>query len=46
MLGQIVYETKPNAEKTKTILHLDISGVYFITITIGTEISTKKVIVE
>jgi hypothetical protein len=44
MLGQVVYETKPNAEKTT--LQLDNSGVYFITITAGKEITTQKVIVN
>jgi sugar lactone lactonase YvrE len=42
--GQIVYETKPNTEKT--ILQLDIMGVYFILITSVSETITKKVIVE
>jgi type IX secretion system substrate protein len=44
MLGQIVYEAKPNA--TNTILTLPDAGVYFITLTSDTATSTKKVIVS
>jgi len=44
MLGQIVYEAKPNA--ANTTLTLNNAGVYFITITTGAETSTKKVIVN
>jgi sugar lactone lactonase YvrE len=44
MLGQIMYEAKPQTEKTT--LQLDNSGVYFITITAGKEITTQKVIVN
>jgi uncharacterized repeat protein (TIGR03803 family) len=44
VLGQVVYETKPHT--TNTTLILDKAGVYFITLTSGTSISTKKVIVE
>jgi len=44
MLGQIVYEAKPNTENT--ILKIDNSGIYFITITSGTVTSTKKVIID
>ena len=44
MLGQTVCETKP--QTAHTTLQLDNSGVYFFTITIGTEIHTKKVIVN
>ena len=43
MLGQIVYEAKPNA--TNTTLILTDAGIYFITLTSGTATSTKKVIV-
>ena len=43
MLGQLVYEAKPNA--INTTLTLPDAGVYFITLTSGTEKSTKKVIV-
>jgi hypothetical protein len=44
MLGQIVYEAKPNT--TNTTLTLTDAGVYFITLTSGTQTSTKKVIVS
>lgn len=44
MLGQIVYEAKPNT--INTTLTLTDVGVYFITLTSGTETSTKKVIVS
>jgi sugar lactone lactonase YvrE len=44
MLGQIVYESKP--QSLNTALQIDNVGVYFITITTGKEISTKKVIVN
>ena len=44
MLGQIVYEAKPNT--ANTTLTLNTEGVYFITLTSGTETSTKKVIVS
>jgi hypothetical protein len=44
MLGQTIYETKPRS--VNTTLALDNTGVYFITLTSGTETSTKKVIVS
>ena len=44
MLGQTVYEAKPNT--TNTTLTLNDVGVYFITLTSGTETSIKKVIVS
>ncbi len=44
MLGQLVYEAKPNT--INTTLTLPDTGVYFITLTSGTETSTKKVIVS
>lgn len=44
MLGQIVYEIKPFAEKTT--LQINYAGVYFVTITTGKETSTKKIIVN
>jgi hypothetical protein len=44
MLGQIVYEARPNNENT--ILQINNVGVYFVTITNGKEVSTKKVIVN
>jgi hypothetical protein len=44
LLGQIVYETKPQA--TNTTLQLDNAGVYFIAITCGKETSVKKVVVN
>ncbi len=45
MLGQVVYEAKPNAT-TNATLQLTNAGVYFISITAGKELSTKKVIVS
>ncbi|HXU25850.1 MAG TPA: FG-GAP-like repeat-containing protein [Bacteroidia bacterium] len=44
MLGQVIYETKPNTENAT--LQLNNAGVYFVTITNGKEVSTKKVIVN
>jgi hypothetical protein len=44
MLGQIVYEAKPNT--TNTTLTLPDAGVYFITLTSGTTTNTQKVIVS
>ncbi len=44
MLGQIVYEAKP--QTTNTALTLTNAGIYFITLISGTEMSTKKVIVS
>jgi sugar lactone lactonase YvrE len=44
MIGQIVYEAKPNAENTT--LQLTDNGVYFVTITTDKGISTKKIIVN
>lgn len=44
MLGQTVYETKLNT--VNTTLQLKDAGVYFVTITVGTETITKKVIVD
>ncbi|HXD92565.1 MAG TPA: T9SS type A sorting domain-containing protein [Bacteroidia bacterium] len=44
IIGQTIYEAKPNSENT--ILNIDNSGVYFVTITSGKETSTKKVIVD
>ncbi len=44
MLGQTVYEVKPNTEITS--LQLGNAGVYFITVTSGKETNTKKVIVN
>lgn len=44
VLGSVVYETKPN-DQTVT-LHLENSGVYFITIISGKETTIKKVVVN
>ncbi len=44
MLGQDVYEVKP--QNSNATLLLNNSGVYFITITTGTEMITKKVTVN
>jgi len=44
MLGQVVYEAKP--QTTKTTLQIDNEGVYFITLTSGTSVSTQKVVVS
>jgi hypothetical protein len=44
MLGQIVYEAK--LQSLNTTLTLNNAGIYFITITAGTEIITKKVIIN
>jgi PKD repeat protein len=44
VLGQTVYETKPQA--TNTTLQLDNAGVYFVTIISGKETSVKKVVVN
>ena len=44
MLGQTVYEAKPNA--TNTMLQLDNAGIYFVSITSGAATSTKKVVVN
>jgi hypothetical protein len=43
ILGQTVYEVKPNTESTT--VQINKAGVYFVTTTIGREVSTKKVIV-
>ena len=44
MLGQLVYDAKP--QTTKTTLALENEGVYFITITSGAVTNTQKVIVS
>ena len=44
IIGQIIYEAKPNT--TNTTLQIDNAGIYFITLTIGKEISTKKVVIN
>lgn len=44
LLGQTVYETKPHAPNKELIL--DNAGVYFVTVTCGGEVTTKKVIVN
>ena len=44
MLGQTIYEAKSNT--TNTTLKIDNGGIYFITVTTGKEITTKKVIVN
>ena len=44
MLGQIIYETKPNL--TVVDLKLNNTGVYFITVLSSGKISTKKVIIN
>jgi len=44
MLGQVVYEAKPNS--TNTNLQIDNVGVYFITITSGATTTTQKVVVS
>jgi hypothetical protein len=44
MIGQTVYEAKPNNENT--ILQINNAGVYFVTITSGKDVSTKKIIVN
>ena len=43
MLGQVVYEAKPNT--TTTTLNLDNAGVYFITLTSGAAVKTQKIII-
>jgi len=43
MLGQVVYEIKPNA--VNAILQIDNAGIYFITITSGKEVITEKILV-
>ncbi len=43
MLGQVVYEAKPN--NTNTTLQLNNAGVYFITLTSGTAVKTQKIII-
>ena len=44
ILGQIVYQAKPT--HTNTILQIDHSGVYFISVTTDKEINTKKILVN
>jgi hypothetical protein len=43
IIGQLVYETKPNT--ISTVLQLSNAGMYFITITSGTITNTKKTII-
>ena len=43
VIGNVVYETKSAEQKTE--LHLENSGVYFITVISGKEISIKKVVI-
>jgi VCBS repeat protein/type IX secretion system substrate protein len=44
MLGQTVYEAKPNTENITLLI--DNMGIYFISITSGKEISTKKIVIN
>lgn len=44
MLGQVVYEAKPNTKNTT--LQLDNAGIYFITLTSGIAVKTQKIIIN
>jgi hypothetical protein len=44
VLGNVIYETKPNEQKV--VLHLETAGVYFIAVISGKETSIKKVVIN